>query len=200
MAQITNLETLLTRLTEAVEGEHVSVREMLSLLGRRTYGPVLLLLGVIAISPLTIVPGLNWLIALAVLIIAGQIVIGRRYPWLPQRTLEISFSREAFCKTLTGAMGYARWVDRFIKPRLSFLTRSPFIQVLALGCIGAALVTFPLGFVPLGPVLPSLAILLFGLAMTARDGVVMLFFAAGFVGSIWLVFRLGGLISSVGGL
>ena len=60
--------------------------------------------------------------------------------------------------------------------------------------------TFPLGFVPLGPVLPSLAILLFGLAMTARDGVVMLFFAAGFVGSIWLVFRLGGLISSVGGL
>ena len=40
--------------------------------------------------------------------------------------------------------------------------------------IGAALITIPLGLIPFGPFVPSLAIVIFGLGMTARDGLILL--------------------------
>uniref|UniRef100_UPI0037BECA88 exopolysaccharide biosynthesis protein n=1 Tax=Hyphomonas sp. TaxID=87 RepID=UPI0037BECA88 len=64
------------------EGEDVSVREILTAVGRRAYGPVLLLLGFVAVSPLTIVPGANWFVATLTLIFALQIAVGLKTPWL----------------------------------------------------------------------------------------------------------------------
>ena len=80
--------------------------------------------------------------------------------------------------------------DRILRPRLSFLTRKPFLQVVALMCVAAALVTFPLGLVPFGPVLPGLTILVFGLGLMARDGIVILLASSGLIGSFILVTRL----------
>jgi hypothetical protein len=40
----------------------------------------------------------------------------------------------------------------------------------ALFCIAAALITFPLGLIPLAPIVPGLAVVFFGLGMTAHDG------------------------------
>ncbi|MEM7460564.1 MAG: exopolysaccharide biosynthesis protein, partial [Pseudomonadota bacterium] len=77
----------------------------------------------------------------------------------------------------------------FLKPRLTFLTQAPFAQLVALACAGAALITFPLGFVPFGPFVPSLAILLFGLAITARDGFVIVLAGASLVGACYLLAR-----------
>ena len=87
MAKVNNLESLLASLSEQTAGEDVSVRDMLNAVGRRSYGPILLLLGFIAISPLTIIPGTSWLVALVILLIAGQIVLGRAFPWVPKRFL-----------------------------------------------------------------------------------------------------------------
>jgi hypothetical protein len=44
---------------------------------------------------------------------------------------------------------------------------------IALLVILAALITYPLSFVPIAPLLPGLAITLFGLGMTARDGLLL---------------------------
>ena len=93
MAKVNNLESLLASLTECTSGEDVTVRDMLNAVGRRSYGPILLLLGFIAISPLTIIPGTSWIVALLTLLIAGQIVLGRAFPWVPRRFLDIEFPR-----------------------------------------------------------------------------------------------------------
>ena len=146
MAKVNNLESLLASLSEQTAGDDVSVREMLNAVGRRSYGPILLLLGFIAISPLTIIPGTSWLVALVILLIAGQIVLGRAF-------------------------------------------RPPFVGLSALVCIAAALVTFPLGLIPFGPVLPGLTVLLFGLGLTARDGFVLIAAGAGLAGAIYVLLR-----------
>ena len=151
---------------------------------------VLLLLGFIAISPLTLVPGANWLVALVTLIFALQIVVGLKYPWLPKRALNVSFPRKYLISGVESIRKYAEMVDRVLKPRLTFLTRVPFINIVALACVAAALITFPLGLVPFGPLLPGLTILFFGLALTARDGVVLLMAGATLVGAAWLFMRI----------
>ncbi|MEL7541512.1 MAG: exopolysaccharide biosynthesis protein, partial [Pseudomonadota bacterium] len=189
MAEVRNLRTLLRSLCNETDGETVTVGDLLNAVGRRSYGPVLLLLGFIAISPLTIIPGANFLVAFVTLIFTIQMVFGRKYPWIPKKALEFSFQRKHMIMGVAAADKYVAQVDRFLKPRLTFLTQAPFAQLVALACAGAALITFPLGFVPFGPFVPSLAILLFGLAITARDGFVIVLAGASLVGACYLLAR-----------
>lgn len=188
--QVTDLKSLLLSLVNNTEGDEVSIRQLMQAVGRRAYGPVLLLLGFIAISPLTIIPGANWLVATITLIFSLQIVIGRRTPWLPKRALDFSFKREMLVKGAKSGQKFAHMVDALVRPRLTFLTAAPFVQIVGLLCVLAALVTYPLGIVPFGPLLPGLAVLLFGLALTARDGVVVLLAAATFSGSVLIMLQL----------
>jgi len=189
MAKVRNLRTLLQSLCSETDGDTVTVADLLNAVGRRSYGPVLLLLGFIAISPLTIIPGANVLVALITLIFAVQMAFGRPYPWIPRRALEFSFPRKHLISGVAVADKYVAQVDRFLKPRLTFLTQAPFAQLVALACVGAALVTLPLSFVPLGPIIPSLAVLLFGLAITARDGFVIVLAGASLAGACYVLMR-----------
>ena len=163
-------EALLERLCEATDDEDISVRELLNAVGRRAYGPVIMLLGFVSISPLTIVPGATWLVAVLILVIAIQIVLGMQFPWVPKKVLETQFQKKFLTQGVEAALPWAKRIDKFTRPRLTFLTASPFIQFVALGCVAAALVTFPLSFFPFAPVLPGIAILLFGVGLAARDG------------------------------
>ena len=189
MKPVNNLDSLLRSLVLKTEGEIVSVRDLLNAVGRRSYGPILLLLGFIAISPLTIVPGANWLVALLTLIIAVQILFGRPWPWIPRKAQDVSFPRNTLVRGVAISEKYARYIDRFLAPRLTFLTEPPFVQLVALVCIAAALITFPLGLIPFGPILPGLTILLFGLGLTARDGFVLIFASATLACAVWLAWR-----------
>ena len=189
MAKVRNLRTLLQSLCSETDGETVTVGDLLNAVGRRSYGPVLLLLGFIAISPLTIIPGANVLVALITLIFALQMAVGRHYPWIPRKALDFSFPRKHLIAGVAVADKYVAQIDRFLKPRLTFLTQAPFAQLVALACVGAALVTLPLSFVPLGPVIPSLAVLLFGLAITARDGFIIILAGASLAGACYVLLR-----------
>ncbi len=189
MSKVRNLRTLLQSLCSETDGETVSVGDLLNAVGRRSYGPVLLLLGFIAISPLTIIPGASVLVALVTLIFALQMAIGRPYPWIPKKALAFSFPRKHMVQGVAVADKYVVQIDRFLKPRLTFLTNAPFVQIVALACVGAALVTLPLSFIPFGPVIPSLTVLLFGLAVTARDGFVLLLAGASLAGACYLLMR-----------
>jgi len=195
MTEVNNLHSLLHNMVNGTDGETVSVGDLLEAVGRRSYGPLLLLLGSIAISPLGIIPGANWLISLVTLLIALQILVGLNYPWVPRLLLSYEFSREHLLKGVASSERYARMIDRYLKPRLIFLTRAPFVQLVALICIGAVLVSFPLGFVPFGPFLPGLTVLVFGLAIASRDGLLLILACALLAASVWLLMHLWSRIS-----
>jgi hypothetical protein len=178
---VENIDSLLDNICGQVDcglnplaRDEVTVRELLSTIGRRSYGPLLLLIGLVAISPITAVPGLTWLTAALTLLIALQMFIGRRTPWLPKRALDAKLSRDLVVRAVSAARPWARRIDKLLKPRLTFLALQPFVNLIALVCIGAALITIPLGFIPFAPFVPSLAIVVFGLGMTARDGLLLL--------------------------
>ena len=54
MTKVNNLSSFMHSLVNETSGEVITARDMLNAVGRRSYGPVLLLLGFISISPLTI--------------------------------------------------------------------------------------------------------------------------------------------------
>jgi hypothetical protein len=67
----------------------------------------------------------------------------------------------------------AHFFDALLKPRLTALAEKPFMNMVGLLCAVAALATFPLGLIPLGPVAPGLAISIIGLGLFFKDGFLM---------------------------
>lgn len=172
-----NLETLIDTIQKhCVAGsvtEGVRVEDLMNAIGRRAYGPLLLLIGLLAISPASLLPGSTLFFAFITFVIAGQMALGLKKPWLPRKVLQIKMPARQISDGLEKARPMAAGIDRFIKPRLELLAKPPFVTLIALACVAAALVTVPLSFVPFAPFLPSAAIMLFGLGMTARDGLLL---------------------------
>jgi hypothetical protein len=161
--------------------------EILDSVGRRSYGPLLLVIGLFAISPATVVPGMTWFAAALTLLVAGQMALGLRRIWLPKKALEAQLPRAAVASGLERSRGVARAIDKLLRPRLKFLSQPPFVNLVAVMCIVAALVTFPLGLIPLAPLAPGLAVVFFGLGMVARDGLWLGLGTAAMAGALWLV-------------
>lgn len=172
-----NLETVIEAMRAqaiaARDEEGVSVGKLLAAAGRRSYGPLLAVIGLFAVSPATLIPGMTWLTAAVTFLVAGQMALGLQRPWLPRQLRDAHVPARSLSKGLAGARPWAQRVDRYLRPRFEFLAKPPFANLVALACIGAALITIPLGLIPLAPVVPSVAILLFGLGIAARDGLLL---------------------------
>jgi hypothetical protein len=162
----------LSSLSSAGGGEPVTVARLMRAIGRRSYGPLLLLIGLISISPLTAAPGATWFAASITLALSAQMALGASHPWLPREALTAQVPVLALQRAAAAAKPCARRVDAVLRPRLTWLIDPPFVFVTALACIAAALLTFPLGLIPLAPIAPGLAVSLFGLALTTRDGLI----------------------------
>jgi hypothetical protein len=153
----------------ALQGVKLGV--LISAVGRRSYGPLLLIIGLFAISPATVLPGMTSVVAAITLLIALQMVIGLKRPWLPKRVLEICVPRRAFFAFLDRATPVLDGLDGvWLRKRWTFLTVPLCVNLVALCVAAAALITFPLSFIPFAPLAPGVAIVLFGLGRTARDG------------------------------
>lgn len=190
MTEPSNLNDVLDEIEETADAQPASLPltlgDLLNSVGRRSYGPLLLVIGLFAISPATALPGLTWASAVVTLIVAGQMALGLRHLWLPKSALKLRIGRRDVHAGVEKTRPAARWVDHLLKPRLQFLSKPPFVNLVALMCLGAALITFPLGLVPLLPLIPGIAIVAFGLGVTARDGVWLLLGMVIVGGAFWL--------------
>ena len=172
-----------------VGGEReITVDDVLSAAGRRTYGPLLLLIGLFSISPATIVPGMTWFAAGLTLFLSLQLTLGAKRPWLPPGLLRVHVSRDAIRAGAESMRTWARRLDTLLQPRLVFLSESPFANLAGLACALAALATFPLGLIPVAPLAPGIAVAFIGLGLFARDGLLLLTGAVVMGGALWLAY------------
>lgn len=190
MSEPDNLNEVLDEIDEAAgsqaAAQPLTLGDLLDSVGRRSYGPLLLLIGLFAVSPATAIPGMTWLTAALTLVVAGQMAIGLPTIWLPKAALNVRIGRRAVRDGVEKSRPAARWIDHLLRKRLTFLSNPPFVNIVALMCVAAALITFPLGLIPLLPLIPGIAIVSFGLGMTARDGVWLLLGMIVVGGAFWL--------------
>ena len=190
--RVRDLSSLLDVIEQKVDEDgqrtSITVREIFEVIGRRAYGPLLLIIGLISISPATLVPGSTWAIAALTLVVSIQLALHKGAPWLPNKALSIRLSEEQLGKFVSAARPTAKVLDRIVRPRLQFLADAPWVIAVALLCMLAALITFPLGLIPLAPFFPGLAIVVFGLGLTARDGALLALGGAIMVSACWVLF------------
>lgn len=170
--QVQDLEDVLDRIEQAArQQQSVSLGEVVEHFGNRSFSPLLLLAGLITITPIVgDIPGMPGIMGTLVILIAGQMLLGRKHLWLPAVLDRRNISREKLERGLGWMRRPARAVDRVLRPRLRTLTQGPGATCIALACLLIGIALWPLQLVPMAPNGAGLALTAFGLALVANDG------------------------------
>lgn len=176
----TNLTEMLALVKElADDGTDVAFEDVLSAMGRRSFGPLLLLCGLIILAPVVgDIPGVPTTTGFLVLLVSVQLLVGRTHFWFPGWIRRRSVSAKTVNKITTKARGIARVVDRLLRQRLVWLVSGRAIGVVAAFSMVIALATPLMELVPFSANGAGAILAAFGLALVARDGVLAI---AGFI-------------------
>lgn len=169
------VEEVLGELDELAAGnKRVCIGDVLDDFGERSFGPFILIPPLIELTPIGGIPGVPTFLALIVAITAVQLFLGKDHVWMPQFIQNRSVSGRRLHKAVTKLRGVAHWLDEHSHGRLEQLTQGVWIKVAAVVIVLLCMTVPPLEFLPFASSAPMLAIAVFGLALTVRDGVLML--------------------------
>lgn len=173
--EITSLQEMLDRINESADEEgRVSLGKIVESVGDRSFGPLLLMVGVIMTSPLSGMPGVPTTMGVLILLIAGQLLFGKDHFWLPRLVLKRSIAQEQVEKAVRWLRPAARFIDRWLRPRLPAFIKGVSIYVISLVCATIAVVMPIMELVPFSVHGAGLAVTAFGLALISRDGLLAL--------------------------
>lgn len=164
---------VLTRLAADWTEPRISVAQLITALGDRGLIGLLLILSFGNVIPNP--PGTSAVLGLPMLYLSWQMMRGAM-PWLPQFLAARSFDIEHFRAIVSRSMPYLNRVERLLRPRLPALSRPHAMKVLGAVCLVLTIVL--LLPIPLGNLLPGLAIAIITLGALERDG---LWIAGGFI-------------------
>ncbi len=156
-------------------GERIALSEMVDRIdGDEGAGPVLFVLTLPVLLPLP--PGVSMVMALPILLVAPQVMVGRKKLWLPAWLGMRTIKHADLVKLLGKVMPTLQRVERVVHPRLGMLTGRVGEMLAGFACtlIGVILV-LP---IPFANLLPSWSLGAFSLGLTRRDGACIL---AGYV-------------------
>jgi len=158
---------MLAQRVAAAGSEGMSVGDMLALFDDRSAWGVLLLLSLPIALPIP-APGLSVPFGAGMALVAAQLAVGRTHPWLPAKLRNRSLSASNLATLVGGIVPTLRRLEKFVHPRQRWPAPEWMRMPVGFVCLLLAIIiALP---IPLGHVLPSLAIALFALSMMERDG------------------------------
>ncbi len=170
----------LTRLAEEAEGEAVTLDWILSQLHERAFGLFLLVLALPCCIPFLY--GIPQIVALPLMFVSVQILLGRSFPWLPKRLAAREVSKAGLERLADRARPWLERIEAVSRPRLGALTRPPIDRV-----VGLALVLFSASIlVPLPGTnsVPGLAVVIVSMGLLQRDGILVI--GGTILGTAWI--------------
>jgi hypothetical protein len=133
-------------------------------------GPVLFVLTLPVLLPMP--PGVSMLLALPLLIVAPQLALGRRRLWMPKALSQRTVTRKELVKLLHRVLPSVTRFEQLSRPRLAFLSGRSGSRLVGAACTLIALVlVLP---IPFANLVPALALGVFALGLTRRDGLLIL--------------------------
>lgn len=170
----------LDALAADAEGEAVTLDWILAQLHERAFGLFLLVLALPCCIPFLY--GIPQIVALPLMFVSAQILIGRNSPWLPQRLGMRTVTRAGLQSLADRAGPWLRRIEAISRPRLGALTRAPMDRI-----VGAALVLFSASIlVPLPGTntVPGFAVVIVAMGLLQRDGLLVILGAI--LGTAWI--------------
>lgn len=162
----------------AVHEEKLSIGNIMQMFGLRGFAFLMLILSLLNLV-IFMIPFSSALFGLPMVILSVQMIMGLHAPVFPHFIRRQTIGRNALVSGLERALPWVEKLERYIKPRLAFLT-SPRLERMhgLVALILAVMVTLPL---PLFNVPPSIAIFSLAIGMLQRDGLfIILAYAIGF--------------------
>jgi hypothetical protein len=165
-----NQQPLSAVLVEIAEhpGEHITVAELMRMFGGRAIGALLFVFGLACLLPLP--PGATTIFGTPLLLLAPQLVIGASVPWLPTGVKARRLSTADLRSGLPKVIPWLRRIEAVSRPRLPILFGPVGERVIGVICTVLAIVLIlP---IPLGNILPALAVSALSFSLIQRDGLI----------------------------
>jgi hypothetical protein len=160
------LSSILWELSQDAQRERIAISDLLLALGDRATGALMFIFAFPNVLPTP--PGTSSILGAPLIFLAAQLMLGRA-PWLPAFVANRSMARSNFSSLVKRIVPWLQRAESLLRPRLASLALPPmehFVGFLSL--LLAVLLVLP---IPLGNVLPALAISLLALGVLERDGV-----------------------------
>jgi hypothetical protein len=165
-----SLSAALSRIASRPDRDRIHIRDLLAELVQRAIAAMLFVFAVPNTIPVP--PGVSGVLGAPLLFLAAQLMLGRP-PWLPGIIADRSFDRTDFERILHKVGPWLQKAERLMRPRLTILTRPPLENVIGAIVLLLSIVLFlP---IPLGNMLPAIAICILALGSLQRDGLWIIF-------------------------
>lgn len=177
--------------------ESINIRDLSAQLGDRGFGLMLLLFSLPNAIPLPI-PGISTITSMPLIFFAAQLCMGRQQIWLPEWVANRRIPMSKLRPMLQKSLPRLKRLEKYFRPRLDKITTRNFerfagVLILVLALLIA--LPIPLGNLPLG-----IAMVFLSLAITERDGAMMItgwlltlfalcFFVALVSGYAWILWQ-----------
>ena len=164
--QLAPTSVVLQRLRDEMPADQFTLGWLMRRLHKRSFGIIMLLLALVAITP-----GLSVIAGLLLMIPAAQMIAGMLAPVFPDRIASHSFSARHFAAMVQRAVPILGYLERVVHPRWhtpAEATKRLVGAVVVL--LSATLVFIP---IPLSNEVPALVIALISLAYIEEDGVLL---------------------------
>lgn len=173
---------VLTRIGETAPGDRIPLGTLVDALGERTFGLVMLVLALPCAIPFLY--GVPQIVSVPMVFVAGQMLLGRKALWLPDRLRTRSFARADFVAMMERARPWLERFERLARPRLGVLASPPLERLVGLAMLIASLsIALPL---PLTNTVPGIGVAIIALGLIERDGLLIL--GGALVALIWIGF------------
>ena len=160
------------RISEILDGmassrrKTVAVQDVLEAFGDRAFGALMFVFAAPAALPMP--PGVSAILGAPLLFITAQLMVGRRTLWLPRVIADRTMKLSDFVSLMEKLSPYLTWLERRLRPRLSFLYNPWSDRLIGAVCLVLAIIIIlPIPFTHMAP---ALALAAFGLGIAEKDG------------------------------
>ncbi len=159
--------TILLEFARTFPGARVRLADLDRLLADRAFGFLLMIFALPNTVPLGI-PGLSTLTGIPLALVALQMVLGMRAPYLPGWLAQRSLRRRDFRRLIERTAPWLQRLERFMKPRWRVFGVQTAERWMGAFCLVLALVlALP---IPFGNFLPAISVALISLGLIEEDG------------------------------
>ena len=184
-------EVLRELCVDGTDDTPLTVGEIVQRFGRRAFGALLFIFAIPNALPLP--PGSSSILGLPLLLLAPQVALGVRRPWLPRFIDKRHVKASDLQKMLGPFIPRLEAVEKVSRPRLTFVFGPIGDRVIGVVCTLLAIVLIlP---IPLGNLAPAICIGALALALFQRDGLIAIIGYAIFALSVGLLIVSAGAVA-----
>ena len=167
------INEVLDQLENSLQGESIAVKEVIETLGPQSFASLMLGFSLISTSPASAIPGITTLVAAIVFILLAQMAMGRKSVWLPRFITRRHMSSSKLRRGIHWLRKPVRFVEPFLKERLSFLFNPPWFWLPLISILALTLFMPFMEVIPTSGSIASAIIALFAAGLLIRDGVLV---------------------------